>query len=236
MVIKMQKGFWIYTLILISTLAFSPTKNNSIASHRFLANAFSATSSYFPVDKKKVLIYDSDFGQSVLQVSNELEYNIFTFKGDDFTYRQKLQINETGVYVKETYQKMKVLLVFNKEETFTYNEPLPRIKFPLEVGKEWNWDGKEYDEENINKISVGAKVEKSEIIKVPAGTFETLKLVTTITSSAGTKNTVTEWFAKNVGLVKMSAIIEGGGIIGTARDLMGLGEIIFELKEIKTNM
>jgi len=233
MVNKMRIGSWIYSLILISALAFSPAKNNTITSHRHVVNDFSASSNYFPVDKKKELVYDSDFGESVLQVSNELDLNIFTFKGDDFTYRQKLQINEKGVYVKETYQKMKLLLVFNKEETFTYNEPLPRIKFPLEIGKTWNWEGKEYDEDKINSINVSAKVEKSETLKVPAGTFETLKLVTIITSSAETKNTVTEWFAKNIGLIKMSANIEGGGIIGTARDLMGLGEIVFELKEIR---
>lgn len=223
----MKKGFWVYSLILVSTIAFSPATKNVYYANDLFINAINLTSEYFPTDKKKQFVYDSDFGESILQVDKELNLNIFTFTGDDFTYRQKLLINDEGVFVKETYQKMKLFLVFNKEGTFSYSEPLPRIKFPLEVGKTWEWKGTEYEDDDKNTITVSAKVEKSEKLKVPAGTFETVKLVTIINSSAGTKN---------VGLVKMSAIIEGGGIIGTARDLMGLGDIVFELKEIKTNM
>jgi len=232
----MKKGFWVYSLILVSTIAFSPAKKNIYYSNDLYINAINLTSEYFPTDKKNQFVYDSDFGESILQVDKELNLNIFTFTGDDFTYRQKLLINDEGVFVKETYQKMKLFLVFNKEGTFSYSEPLPRIKFPLEVGKTWEWKGTEYEDDDKNTINLSAKVEKSEKLKVPAGTFETVKLVTIINSSAGTRNVVTEWYAKNVGLVKMSAIIEGGGIIGTARDLMGLGDIVFELKEIKTNM
>ncbi|MBK7229260.1 MAG: hypothetical protein IPH97_10450 [Ignavibacteriales bacterium] len=232
----MKKGFWVYSLILVSTIAFSPAKKNVYYANDLYLNAINLTSEYFPTDKKNQFVYDSDFGESILQVDKELNLNIFTFTGDDFTYRQKLLINDEGVFVKETYQKMKLFLVFNKEGTFSYSEPLPRIKFPLEVGKTWEWKGTEYEDDDKNTINLSAKVEKSEKLKVPAGTFETVKLVTIINSSAGTRNVVTEWYAKNVGLVKMSAIIEGGGIIGTARDLMGLGDIVFELKEIKTNM
>jgi hypothetical protein len=230
----MRIVFWIYTVILISTLAFPPAKYNTINVNPLIVSVFNITGDYFPTHYKKILVYDSDLGKSVLEVKKEAYLNVFTFKGDDFIYRQKLQINEKGVFVKETYQKIKGLLVFNKEGTFTYSEALPIIKFPIEIGKSWKWEGKEYDDENINTLNVTATVEKSETLKVPAGTFESLKLVTTITSSPDTKNTVTEWFAKNIGLIKMSANIVGGGIIGTARDLMGLGEIVFELKEIKT--
>ena len=232
----MKKGFWVYSLILVSTIAFSLAKKNIYYSNDLYINAINLTSEYFPTDKKKQFVYNSDFGESVLQVNKESNLNIFTFTGDDFTYRQKLLINDEGVFVKETYQKMKLFLVFNKEGTFSYSEPLPRIKFPLEVGKTWEWKGTEYEDDDKNTITVIAKVEKTEKLNVPAGIFETIKLVTIINSSAGTKNVVTEWYAKYIGLVKMSAIIEGGGIIGTARDLMGLGDIVFELKEIKTNM
>lgn len=230
----MKTGFWAYSLILITSLAFAPIKNGITKTTGLFINSFSFSSEYFPTDRQKQLVYDSDFGESVLKVNKESDLNVFTFKGDDFTYRQKLLINEEGVFVKETYQKMKVFLVFNKEGTFTYSEPLPRIKFPLEVGKSWEWKGFEYEDDNKNTITLNAKVEKTEILKVPAGTFEAIKLVTTIKSSAGTRNVVTEWYAKNVGLVKMNAVIEGGGIIGTARDLMGLGDIVFELKEMKS--
>ena len=140
----MKKGFWVYSLILVSTIAFSPAKKNVYYSNDLYINAINLTSEYFPTDKKNQFVYDSDFGESILQVDKELNLNIFTFTGDDFTYRQKLLINDEGVFVKETYQKMKLFLVFNKEGTFSYSEPLPRIKFPLEVGKTWEWKGTEY--------------------------------------------------------------------------------------------
>jgi hypothetical protein len=232
----MKTGFWIYSIILGFTLAFMPAKMNVNKTNELFINAINFSNDHFPSDNKKQLVYNSDFGESILQVNKESNLNIFTFTGDDFTYRQKLLINDEGVFVKETYQKMKLFLVFNKEGTFSYSEPLPRIKFPLEVGKTWEWKGTEYEDDDENTITVSAKVKKTEKLKVPAGIFETVKLVTIIKSSAGTKNVITEWYAKNIGLVKMSAVIEGGGIIGTARDLMGLGDIVFELKEIKTNM
>lgn len=229
----MKKGFWIYSLILFTTLAFTPSKNNSIKTNELFINAAFFSNEYFPIDKKNQVVYESDFGETELLITSQSEYKVFTFKGDDFTYSQKLLINDEGVFVKETYQKIKLFLVFNKESIFTYNEALPRIKFPLEPGRSWEWKGKEFEDEVENTVSLSAKVEKLETIKVPAGTFETIKLQTIITSSADTKSIITEWYAKNIGLIKMSAVIEGGGIIGTARDLLGLGEIVFELKEIK---
>lgn len=130
----MKKGFWLYSLILISTLEFTPSKNSSTKANDLFVSTISFSKDYFPTDPNKKLIYESDFGESVLLINKESNMDIFTFKGDDFIYRQKLVVNDNGVFVKETYQKMKVLFVFNKESTFTYNEPLPRIKYPLEVG------------------------------------------------------------------------------------------------------
>ena len=232
----MNKNLWVYPVILVTillnyglTIKNAPNKKNNSFNNTKISNE------YFPVDVNKTMIYDSDFGETALSSTQENGYSIYTFKGDDFTYRQKLIINNEGVFVKETYQKLKVLLVFNKEGTFTYNEPLPRIKFPMLPGNSWNWKGKEYDDGEINSIELTARVEANETIQVPAGTFNTIKLVTSIKSSSGTENTVTEWFAKNVGLIKMSADIKGGGLIGMLRDLSGLGSIEFELAKIETD-
>ena len=52
-------------------------------------------------------------------------------------------------------------------------------------------------------------------------------------TSNGTKNVLTEWYAKDLGMVKMLVSIEGGGMLGFARDILGYGTITFELKEIK---
>jgi len=230
----MQIGFWIYTAILLLLLTFG---NIILRSENNFAIKFPANSElsneYFPVNKNIVFIYESDFGDTELKITQESDLNVFTFKANDFTYRQKFLVNDQGVFVKETYQKMKLLFVISQEGTFAYSEPLPRIKFPVEVGKEWNWKGNEYDNEKTNSLDVNGQIKKSEKIKIQAGTFDALKMVTTIKSSSGTISKVSEWFVKDLGLVKMIAEVEGGGILGTARDILGLGEIVFELKEIR---
>jgi len=40
-------------------------------------------------------------------------------------------------------------------------------------------------------------------------------------------------YAKDFGMVKMLVSIEGGGMLGFARDILGYGTITFELKEIR---
>lgn len=230
----MKIRFIFSTAVFISTIAFCPLSSNDYLLKDELNTSLYLTSEYFPANQKNELIFASDFGDAHLNVKSENDLTVFTLKSDDFTYRQKLLINDSGVFVKETYQKVKLLLGINKQNNFTYNEGLPRIMFPIEVGKSWDWKGKEYEEDNTNTLNLTAKVEKIEKLKLPAGTFETIKIVTVIKSTSGTKSTVNEWYAKNVGMVKMSAVLEGGGILGTARDLLGLGEIVFELKEVKT--
>jgi hypothetical protein len=231
----MRNGFWVYTVLLVSLISFASTKVKSKDQVRNVdMNYPVSVNEYFPVNKNKTLIYESDFGDTELKISKENNLDVFTFLGDDFTYRQKLLINDEGVFVKETYQKIKLLLVISKEGTLTYSEPLPRIKFPFAEGQRWNWKGKEYDEDAVHSLDVNSRIEKVEKVKVPAGTFDAIKLITSVKSTKGTKSDVTEWYAKDIGLIKMVAVVEGGGVIGAARDLLGLGEIVFELKEIKS--
>lgn len=184
---------------------------------------------YFPVDNKK-LTYKSDFGDVNLEIDKENQFNIFTLEGDSFLYRQKLLVNEQGVFVKEVFQKVRALLFINQEESYSYSELFPRIKFPLTDGKSWNWEGQEIKEEETNTIYLNANVIGKEQIKVPAGTYEAMRVETKITSTSGSKSIVNEWYAKNVGLVKMTANLEGGGLAGTFRDILGYGELEFELK------
>jgi hypothetical protein len=228
----MRIGFWSYTAILLILLAFSNTNLKSKNNFPLNVPVNLGINQYFPSNINKVLIYESDFGDTELKVSQDANLCVFTFKADDFTYRQKFLVNDQGVFVKETYQNMNILLIISQEGTYTYSDPLPRIKFPVEAGKEWNWKGKEYNEEDINSLEVTGQIEKIEKIKTQAGTFDAVKIVTTVNSSSGTNSKVTEWFVKDLGLVKMVAEVEGGGILGTVRDLLGLGEIVFELKEI----
>lgn len=225
----MKKGFWLYSLVLVTSLAFMPVKNNSKVTKDLSLNAFTLSNDYFPIENKQ-LTYQSDFGDVILRISKENHYNVFTLEGNNFLYKQKLLVNEKGVFVKEVFQKVRVFLVINQEERFTYSELFPRIKFPLTDGKSWNWEGQEIMENETNTINLTANVVGSEKIKVPAGTFETMRVETIIKSTSGSKNIVNEWYAKNVGLVKMTANLEGGGLAGTFRDILGYGELVFELK------
>ena len=224
-----------YLIIFLFTSIIVPV-NNTIApsSNSFYSSELILTDEYFPILTNKILIYDSDFGDAELKISKNKNLNVFSLESEDFIYRQKLLIDQNGVFVKETYQKINVLFGLTKEGTLTYNEPLPRIKFPFEAGKKWSWKGKEFDDDDTYILDVNSRIDNIEKVTVPAGTFDAIKLVTSVKSTKGTKSNVTEWYAKDVGLIKMIAIVEGGGVIGAARDLLGLGEIVFELKEVKS--
>lgn len=225
----------IYLIIFLFTSIIVPV-NNTIApsSNSFYSSELILTDEYFPILTNKILIYDSDFGDAELKISKNKNLNVFSLESEDFIYRQKLLIDQNGVFVKETYQKINVLFGLTKEGTLTYNEPLPRIKFPFEAGKKWSWKGKEFDDDDTYILDVNSRIDNIEKVTVPAGTFDAIKLVTSVKSTKGTKSNVTEWYAKDVGLIKMIAVVEGGGVIGAARDLLGLGEIVFELKEVKS--
>ena len=225
----MKKGFWLYSLVLATSLAFAPSKINSVKANDLFLTAVSLSNEYFPVENKQ-LKYESDFGDVSLKIDKENQFNVFTLEGDNFLYRQKLLVNEQGVFVKEVFQKVRVFLVINQEESFSYSELFPRIKFPLTNGKTWDWEGQELMEEETNTINLKANVIGKEQIKVPASTFETIRVETKIASTSGSKSIVNEWYAKNIGLVKMTANLEGGGLVGTFRDILGYGEIKFELK------
>ena len=188
---------------------------------------------YFPTELKKILIYDSSFGDLELKITKENNSHIFSYDSEKFKYRQRLFVNDSGLFVNETYQKIKLLLFITKEGKYVYNKPLLRIPFPVQVGQEWTWNGKEFINDETHTVNLKAKATKFETITTPAGKFETLKVETTLETSEGTKNILSEWYAKDLGMVKMLVSIEGGGMLGFARDVLGYGTILFELKEIR---
>jgi hypothetical protein len=191
------------------------------------------SSSYFPINNNIVLIYESSFGESVSKYFSDGEFTVSSSEADKFKYKQTLLIKEDGIYVKETYQFLKVLLFIKKEETFTYSKPLLRFPLPLTPGMEWRWEGDEYSKSGTNKVVVTGKVIKKESVITKAGTFEAIKLECVVEGSSNSKNTVTEWYVEGIGLIKAKIIIEGGGVMGLLRDILGYGTIEFELKEIR---
>jgi hypothetical protein len=188
---------------------------------------------YFPVNNGVTLIYKSSFGESISKYFQDGEYIISSSESDDFKYKQTFIIKDEGVYTRETYQYYKVFLFITKESTVTYNNPLLRFPLPLSPGMNWKWEGEEYSDGEISKVKVNGKAFDKEFIKTKAGSFETIKLETIIETSDATKNKVTEWYAEGVGLIKAQIVIDGGGLMGILRDLLGYGTIEFELEEIR---
>jgi hypothetical protein len=231
----MQKHF----LILIFSLAltfvpfdfYSQTKEHEISTSNKSDMTFGKE--YFPTEIKKTLIYDSSFGDLELKVTKENNVHLFSYDSEKFKYRQKLFVNDNGLFVNETYQKIKLLLFITKEGNYVYDKPLLRVPFPVKNGQEWKWNGKEFINDETHTVNLKGKAVKIETITLPAGKFETLMVETTLETSEGTKNILTEWYAKDLGMIKMLVSIEGGGMLGFARDILGYGTILFELKEIR---
>ena len=82
--------------------------------------------------------------------------------------------------------------------------PFPELRTPVRVGTSWAWEGTwerldamaSHPKREARRIAIVAKEE----VKVPAGTFQTLKVVT----EAGSRVISREWLAKGVGTVKFS--------------------------------
>ncbi len=232
----MKKQTLLYTIILIALIFLQNKSILKTDSSEFLSvRNIISNADYFPLDSNKVLHYKSNLGATKLIIEKSGKHYLAELKSEDFIYRQNLILREDGVYVKETYQKIKVLLFVNKESKFTYNEPLPRFKYPISAGQNWYWRGTEFNDDEKNTLEVKSTVAGDELIKISAGEYRTIKVVTEIESSSGTKNKVTEWLAKDIGIIKSEIEINGGGVMGIVRDLLGYGNLSFELAEIKTH-
>ncbi len=191
------------------------------------------TNSYFPANNNIALVYTSSFGESITRYFQDGEFTISSSLGDKFRYKQTLKIKDNGVYIYGTYEFLKIFLFIKKEAAFTYEKPLLMFPLPLVPGMDWKWEGDEYSNGDTNRVKVSGKVLNEESIVTKAGKFETIKVESIVESSAGTKNIVTEWYAKGIGLIKAKIIIQGGGMMGFLRDILGYGTITFELKEIR---
>ncbi len=212
-----------FLLFILSTSIDSSDKNIS----KIFSNA------YFPANNGKTLIYESSFGESNTKYYQDGEFIISLSQGEDFKYKQTLTIKEDGVYANETYQYLKVFLFIKKEATVTYSKPLLRFPLPLSIGEEWIWEGEEYSDGDANKVKVSGKVLGKEYITTKAGKLEAIKIETIVESSNDAKNIVTEWYAEDLGLIKAKIIIDGGGVMGFLRDVLGYGILEFELAEIR---
>jgi hypothetical protein len=220
-----------YNFFLITILIFVFAAFNLSASDRKKVTVVS--NSYFPVNNGVILIYKSSFGVSASKYFLDGEYVINSSEADDFKYIQTLIIKDDGVYTKETYQYFKVLLFITKEATVTYEKPLLRFPLPLFPGKVWESEGIQYSDDESSKVKISGIALGKEFIITKAGKFEAIKIESIIETSLDTKNKITEWYAEGIGLIKAQILINGGGLMGVIRDLLGYGIIEFELEEIR---
>jgi hypothetical protein len=188
---------------------------------------------YFPVNQNLTLVYESSFGESLTKYFQDGDCIISLSEADDFVYKQNLILKDDGVYTTETYQYFKVFLFVKKEATFVYGKPLLRFPLPISPGMEWVWEGYEFSHGEKNKVKVSGKAIEEEFVPTKAGGFKAIKLETIVEGSSNSRNTVTEWYTKGIGLIKAKIVIEGGGMMGFLRDILGYGTIKFELAEIR---
>jgi hypothetical protein len=221
-----SKSIYIVTVLLF-VLTTSIDSSDKTKTRRF-------SNAYFPANNGKTLIYESSFGESNTKYYKDGEFIISLSQGEDFKYKQTLLIKEDGVYANETYQYLKVFLFIKKEATVTYSKPLLRLPLPLSIGTEWIWEGEEFSDGEANKVKVSGKVLGREFITTKAGKLEAVKVETIVESANDAKNIVTEWYAEGLGLIKAKIIIDGGGVMGFLRDVLGYGTLEFELAEIRT--
>jgi len=119
-----------------------------------------------------------------------------------------------GVKILKTYSKAPGWVLSHSEiypehEALhaTYEPPRQELPNPLVVGQKWEWSGKDPTQVEHHESS---RVVGVETVKVAAGTFRAMKVVTDITGSIGAAKTRTNWYADGVGLVKSAT--EGGQI------------------------
>jgi hypothetical protein len=223
-------------LFLTNSLFLTPSSsidNNLINSKEPKLDETSYGKEYFPVEIKKKMIYNSNFGELELKVTKEKNIYLFNLDSEKFKYKQKIFVTDDGYYVNETYQKIKLLLFITKEGNYVYDKPLLRVPLPVKIGDEWTWQGKEYIDDETHSVNVKGKASSFESVTTPSGKYDAIKIESTLETSKGTKNVLTEWYVKDLGMVKMKVEIKGGGMLGFARDVLGYGELVFELKEIK---
>jgi hypothetical protein len=110
-----------------------------------------------------------------------------------------------GVKILKTYSKAPGWVLYHGESypeheglQVTYDPPQQFMPNPLTAGQKWRWSGKDSTQMEYRESS---RVAGTETVKVAAGTFRALKVVTEITSGSAAK-TRTDWYANGVGLVK----------------------------------
>ena len=103
------------------------------------------------------------------------------------------------------------------------------------MGKKWTWEGFEIADGDTGRLTITGEALGEELVTTPIGEFNCLKIKLNIESEHGSKNTVTEWLAPGIGVVKFHAALEGTGLTAFLQDIFGLDELTFDLTGFNVN-
>jgi len=130
-----------------------------------------------------------------------------------------METKEDGVPIQQNYYHVddkgvvnyiRLLSRINKKVKF--DPPQMILSFPLQVNKNWVWNGQF---NRGNKGTFKFNVAALEDVEVPAGSFKALKVVmkgSLDTIHAGKAETeMTQWYARDVGLIKTEALMNFKG-------------------------
>jgi len=180
---------------------------------------------YFPLNTDVFYLYDSNAGDTEAGVNPSGRELVLTFDAGKISYEQQFYKGEAGIYLTRT--ESSAFLFFGT--TVTYPEPVLRLPLPLQVGKKWKWEGFEIANGDTGSLTIEGEALAEEIVSTPVGDFSCLKIQLKIESEHGSNNTVTEWLAPGLGVVKFHALLEGTGLTAFLQDILGLDELTFDL-------
>jgi hypothetical protein len=182
-------------LVLILALLFTLMVGRSVTAQ----NARARVSDYFPLRVGDSWTYrhsedDSEFTVKVLSAE----------KQPDGTMLYLVE-KQAGAVIHSWYSKSGGWTLLHREAyqeqegiSVKYEPPREFLKNPLIAGAKWTWKGI-----GINKQSASEsnQVVGAEVVKVPAGRFRAMKVVSKV-SDGETAVTKTYWYAAGVGLIK----------------------------------
>ena len=148
-----------------------------------------------------------------LRVNDWWSYRSTTADGKQSEFTMKVVSEEKGVFlveiqsawpIQEWYSKPPGWVVWHREAfpksnaTVAFEPQRQYLKNPLGANQSWSWKGKGMMGVDVDETST---VAASEVVTVPAGKFQAMKVVTKVVQG-GTPVTKTYWYANWIGLVK----------------------------------
>lgn len=188
---------------------------------------------YIPENCDIQLVFDSNFGETVTRYEVEGDKFKIINESDKFLYVQEFTQNENGIFLTDTEQNIDIFWFIKHSATIKYLTPALQVPTPLKVDQEWKWIGFQDIDGDTVQLDIAGRVVGEEIVELPAGKYEALRIELIVNLEGGERSTVNQWFVKGLGTVKLHALVEDPGILGLALKIFGYDEIYFDLKEVR---